>query len=181
LPQPQVRDDFLESDFAQEWFGILRSEALADLARRHGLAIAFLPHPNLQKGMAGLSLPEHIVPLSFEGNDVQRYFARAAVMVTDYSSMAFNAAYISRPVVYFQFDQDRVFNGGHLGRAGYFDYRRDGFGPVADTIDQTVDLIREIVENGKQVPPEFEERINRTFTQRDGRCCERVVRAIEAL
>ncbi|MBE3066838.1 MAG: CDP-glycerol glycerophosphotransferase family protein, partial [Chloroflexi bacterium] len=180
-PREQLRDDFLESQFAQEWLGILKSEALADLARKHGLSIGFLPHPNLQKGMAGLSIPDHIVPLRFEGNDVQRYFARAAVMVTDYSSMAFNSAYIDRPVVYFQFDHERVRNGGHLGRAGYFDYRRDGFGPVTETIDETVDSIREVVENGKQVPSEYQERINRTFTQRDGRCCERVVRAIESL
>ena len=53
---------------------------------------------------------------------MQELFARARVLVTDYSSIAFNAAYLERPVVYFQFDADEVLAGGHVGRAGYFDY-----------------------------------------------------------
>ena len=58
--------------------------------------------------------------------------------MTDYSSIAFNAAYIDRPTVYFQFDGELVLNGGHVGRRGYFDYVRDGFGPVTTELDDAV-------------------------------------------
>jgi GT2 family glycosyltransferase len=176
-----VRDDFLETDFARHWLAVLRSPELADLAARRGLQVGFLPHPNLQSALPVLDLPAHVEPLAFDGGAIQRLFATAAVLVTDYSSMAFNAAYVDRPVVYFQFDAEQVTSGAHVGRAGYFDYARDGFGPVTDTAAATVAAVREIVARGCVPAPEYVRRIEQTFVQRDGRCCERVVEAVEQL
>src|SRR5690606_5461429 len=42
-----LRAEFWESDYAQAWFGLLRSEALRQVAESHQLDIVFLPHPNL--------------------------------------------------------------------------------------------------------------------------------------
>lgn len=177
----KLRDDFGESEYARCWLGLLRSPDLADLARDHGLRIGFLPHPNLQPLLPALDLPAHVEPLSFDGGGAQRLFASAATLVTDYSSMAFNAACVDRPVVYFQFDREVVQRGGHLGRAGYFDYDRDGFGPVTRTIADTVAAIDEIAGRGGTPASQYQERIDATFVMRDGRCCERVTAAIEAL
>ncbi len=176
-----VRTDFLDTQYARCWLAVLRSDELAALAKEHGLRIGFLPHPNLQSVLPMLDLPGYVEPLTFEGAGVQKLFASAAVLLTDYSSMAFNTAYVDRPVVYFQFDADLVVSGGHVGRAGYFDYERDGFGPVTTTATDAVAAIGEIVERGCTPAPEYAERIERTFVQRDGRCCERVVHEIEQL
>ncbi|WP_088288999.1 CDP-glycerol glycerophosphotransferase family protein [Kineosporia sp. A_224] len=177
----KVRADFLDTEYAKAWLGVLRSPDLAALAREHGLRIGFLPHPQLQQVLPTLDLPPYVEPLTFAGGGAQRLFASAAALVTDYSSMAFNAAYVDRPVVYFQFDRDLVRAGGHLGRAGYFDYERDGFGPVTLTVDQTVAAVAEIAARGCTPSEEYLKRIEETFVLRDGRCCERVTTAIEAL
>jgi CDP-glycerol glycerophosphotransferase (TagB/SpsB family) len=176
-----VREDFLATEYAVQWLAVLRSPELATLAREHDLRIGFLPHPNLQSILAWLDLPAHVEALTFDGADVQRLFASAAVLVTDYSSMSFNAAYVDRPVVYFQFDAEAVRSGGHVGRGGYYDYERAGFGPVTATAPQTLAAVREIVERGCTPSPEYAQRIAETFVQRDGRCCERVVAEIERL
>ena len=60
-------------------------------------------------------------------------FAKTALLVTDYSSVAFEIAYIEKPVIYYQFDAEQFYGGGHLGFAGYFDFARDGFGPICET------------------------------------------------
>jgi CDP-glycerol glycerophosphotransferase (TagB/SpsB family) len=101
-------------------------------------------------------------------------------VITDYSSMAFNAAYIDRPVVYFQFDRTRFLDGGHIGRHGYFDYHRDGFGPVALDVDAAVAAITETIEFGASPRPLYQARIDETFPMRDGQCSKRVVAAIRA-
>lgn len=177
-----VRPDFLQTQYAQEWLGLLRSPRLAELCRDERLTLGFLPHPNLQSMLDTLDLPSHVKALTFHGQDVQRMFARSALLVTDYSSMVFNAAYIERPVVYFQFDQARMFGGGHVGRGGYFDYERDGFGPVATTVDAAVEAIVAGLADGRRDPhAEYLARIGAAFPSRDGRCCERVTAAIEAL
>ena len=173
-------DDFMATDYAANWLGLLKSPELREAAERHNLTIGFLPHPNVQSVLAGLDLPSYVQPLTFHGNDVQELFARAALLVTDYSSIAFNAAYIDRPTVYFQFDGELVLNGGHVGRRGYFDYVRDGFGPVTTELDDAVRTIVDSLKNGPRPTKEYQERIEATFPLRDGRCCERVIQEIEA-
>ena len=90
-----------------------------------------MPHPNLQGILGELDLPAHVEALAFAGTDVQALYGQCALLVTDYSSVAFNTAYLDRPAVYFQFDREEMLRGAHVGRQGYFDYERDGFGPVA--------------------------------------------------
>lgn len=178
----EVHSDFLTTAYVRNWLQFLKSEELARVCADEGLTIGFLPHPNIQPALNEFDLPAHVRPMTFHGEDVQRLFARAALMVTDYSSMAFNAAYIDRPVVYFQFDQDRMFGGGHVGRSGYFQYERHGFGPVVTSVNDAVAAVRESLEAGRRSPiSKYQERIDAAFPLRDGRCCQRVVDAIENL
>jgi glycosyltransferase involved in cell wall biosynthesis len=175
-----LRTDFLDSEFVTAWLGFLGSDRLRAAADEHGVRIGFLPHPNLQAALDDVPLPDHVQRLTFDDNDVQRLFARAAVLVTDYSSMAFNTAYVERPVVYFQFDRDRVLGGEHVGSQGYFDYERDGYGPVVLDVDKAVDSVVDALARGRVPAPEYLERIEEAFPLRDGRCCERVVEAVLA-
>jgi CDP-glycerol glycerophosphotransferase (TagB/SpsB family) len=175
-----VHEDFLDSEFAQKWLALLRSPVLADLCREEGLRVGFLPHPNLQSTVLGLGLPDHVKVLSYDVPDVQVHFARAAVLVTDYSSTAFNAAYIERPVVYFQFDADRVLGGAHVGTQGYFSYEADGFGPVTTTVAEAEAAICDVTRAGRAPTPLYRRRIDATFPTRDGQCCRRVADAIVA-
>jgi hypothetical protein len=168
----------LDSEFVREWTRLLKDPQLARACADAGLKLAFLPHPNLQKLLEQLDLPDHVTTLFYEGSDVQEYFARTRVLVTDYSSIAFNAAYLERPVVYFQFDADTVLSGAHVGRRGYFDYERDGFGPVTPDVTSTVSAITEAIAHGGAPLPEYQRRIEETFPHRDGGCCERVVEAV---
>jgi CDP-glycerol glycerophosphotransferase (TagB/SpsB family) len=172
-----VGEDFRTSQFAQEWSAVVNSEEVKELAERTGLQVAVLLHPNFQ-GTATLDTLPHVQTLTFEGQNVQETFARARVLVTDYSSMFFNAAYIERPIVYFQFDKERVDAGWHLGRRGYFDYERDGYGPVTFTAGEAIAEIIKTVEAGPEPPPLYLERMQESFPRRDGRCCERVADAI---
>ena len=172
--------EFFESDFVRNWMALICSPELHEACERQSLKVGFLPHPNLQSALPDLDLPAWVEPLVYEGNDVRALFARAALLVTDYSSVAFNAAYMDRPVVYFQFDADRMFGGEHVGRGGYFDYRRDGFGPVAETLEQAVKEIGTVLDAGRDPLEPYASRIAATFPVRDGGCSERTFQAILA-
>lgn len=173
-----IGEEFTRSEFVTQWLAVLRSETLRDACARHGVTLAFLPHPNLQPSVPRLDLPPHVQTLPFA--DVRGLFARAALLVTDYSSMAFNAAYLDRPVVYFQFDADRMFGGDHVGRQGYFDYRRDGFGPVTSTAESAVTEVVAALDRGRRPAPDHARRIAATFPDRDGQCRRRAFEAILA-
>jgi hypothetical protein len=175
-----VGDDALDSEFVRRWLELLRSDDLAEACRRHRLTLGLLPHPNLEALLPRLDLPAHVRALSYRGTDVQELFARARVLVTDYSSIAFNAAYLDRPVVYFQFDAALVLGGGHVGRGGYFDYQRDGFGPVTQTPAGAVAATVAAIDAGPDPVTPYADRIRQTFPDRDGSCSERVIAAVLA-
>jgi hypothetical protein len=168
-----------DSDFMRSWTAFLADERLDRAAAEHGVRIGFLPHPNLQPLLPHLDLPGHVEKLSYDG-DIQALFARTRALVTDFSSVAFNAAYLDRPVVYYQFDADLVLGGAHVGRAGYFDYRRDGFGPVTVEADEAVRATVDALAHGPEPDPVYRARIEATFPERDGGCCARVFEAIRA-
>jgi hypothetical protein len=169
-----------DSEYLASWMGILRSEALRDAAAARRLDIVFFPHPNMSTMLPALDLPPHVEARSYADTDVQELLARTNLMITDYSSVAFDVAVLDRSLVYFQFDRDTFFGGEHIGAAGYFDYEEDGFGPVATTIEDTVQAaIEAMVRGGPDAT--YLDRIASTFTGRDGRACARATAAIEEL
>jgi len=179
--RPEFGPEFFESEYLARWMQALADPEIEEACRRTGRTLGFLPHPNLQDALSDTPVPAHVQRLGFVDTDVRRLFARAALLVTDYSSMAFNAAYLDRPVVYYQFDRDRVSSGDHVGRTGYFDYERDGFGPVTTTHEELVAAVVAALERGPEPAPAYAARITDTFPLRDGQCCARVTRAIRDL
>jgi hypothetical protein len=174
----EIVDDFESSDFARRWSEFFAHPEFLSAVHKLGKRVALLMHPNLQAAVHRMGIPDSVMTLHFEGADVQEYFARAALMVTDYSSMTFNEAFMLRPTVYFQFDRDSYYNGANHARAGYFDHVRDGFGPVALTAQ---DAHRAVLDLLEEVPKEYVDRMRAAFPYRDGRNCERTVTAIEDL
>ncbi|GMA36362.1 CDP-glycerol glycerophosphotransferase family protein [Demequina litorisediminis] len=119
--------------------------------------------------------------LDFEDGKAQANFVDSAALITDYSSMAFNAAFLRRPVVYFQFDAERFMNGGHTSRPGYFSYESDGFGPVVDEVDEVIASVKAALEEGDEATAEYAARADATFAFRDAGASERVTQAILAM
>lgn len=168
--------NFAQTEYAQQWLGLVESERLREVARHHGLSIAFMPHPNMAAYLAEISLPADVEVFSYREHDVQEVLARSQLLVTDYSSIAFDAASISVPVIYFQFDAEAFHSGGHIARSGYFDYERDGFGPVGLTPEKVVSDAEEILRDG--VDSVYVGRAHRTFAHHDDKNSERVLLAM---
>lgn len=176
----ELLPDFVESEYARAWYDFLANERLKIVAEREGYSIVFFPHANIQPYLEQYILPEHVTVLSHSSGSIQELFLRASIMVTDYSSVAFEMAYLNKPVCYYQFDEDAFFNKGHYNK-GYFSYRDNGFGPVYNDESSTVDFVLETILNDCAMQPYYAEKAKNFFPYRDGRCCERTVAAIESL
>ena len=173
-----LRPGFDDSAYAQAWFGLLRSPELAELAERAGVRVVFAPHPNLENHVDVGDLPAHVHLARYRDHDIQEVIAAARLMVTDYSSMAFEAAYIGTPVVYYQFDADEFFAGTHAYRRGYFSYEQHGFGPVVTTRDDLLKALSDLLDPDRELAQEYRERIEQTFPFRDGQNSRRVYEAV---
>lgn len=101
-------------------------------------------------------------------------------MVTDYSSVAFDFAYLKKPIVYTQFDVE-VFYNQHINKQGYFSYERDAFGPVCYDYESAVDAIIKQLDRGCQMEEVYKQRVDSFFAYTDQNNCERVYQAIKEL
>lgn len=172
-------ENFPLSDFAVNWSRVLNSSTIRRAAEENGIRLLFMPHPNLETYIGDFQLPSWIAATTYGASDVQEVLADAALLVTDYSSVAFDAAFAARPVLYFQFDREQVFGGGHITRPGYFSYDLHGFGPVARDAQQAIDLSSGLIgQSGKLAEP-YRSRVQETFTMPRHGACERVTAMIE--
>lgn len=171
----ETMDDFAHTEYATRITELLTDERLRSSTEKAGVKVVFMPHPNMQPYLASFGLPDWVDVRSYADADVRDMIIHARLLITDYSSIAFNAAYIRTPVLYYQFDRDRYFV-GHTERPGYFDYERDGFGPVATDSDDAASTAASIISEG--IAPGFLERSDRAFPLRDGRNRLRVYEAM---
>jgi glycosyltransferase involved in cell wall biosynthesis/CDP-glycerol glycerophosphotransferase (TagB/SpsB family) len=168
---------FYHSEFARRWKALLHSPRLAAMARRHAHTVVFFLHDNLEQYRQHFEAPAHVAVRTFgDGGPVQPLFAGLSLFVTDYSSKAFDVALLRRRILYYQFDPETFF-GGHTARPGYFDYARDGFGPIHDDQEALLDDIEKAIGGGR-FDPVFMQRAERFFPFRDGRNRERILQAI---
>lgn len=172
--------DFNSSEYAVAWFEFLNDPRLAQCAREHNYKIVFFPHANIQPYLHGYQLPEHVEVLSHASGSIQELFLKAAIMVTDYSSVAFEMAYLNKPVCYYQFDEESFFLVGHYNK-GYFSYRDNGFGPVSTSKDEIIDFVIDSIDSGCRMQSPYAEKAINFFPYRDGKCCERVVNTVSSL
>ena len=173
-------DSFAESQFVSEWSGFLNGPYLSELSQRPGVEVILLPHPGIDAHWKDLLVPPSIRRVSYVGDDVQEILAGATLVVTDYSSQAFEGAFCEAPSVYFQFDRAEFFSGGHIGSAGYFDYFRDGFGPVCEDRATLEQNLEEMILGTHPELSEYSRRIERLYPLRDGKSSERIVGEIES-
>lgn len=177
LDKQEFVDDIYNTNYVSTWTKLLNSPVLKKIAEDYGYVVTYAPHINMQSLIKGMHIPEYIHILRHSNESIQRLFKSCALMISDYSSVAFEFAYLEKPVLYYQFDEEEFFQ-NHLYGHGYFDYRRDGFGYVCSEQDELLLRLKEILENGGKNPEEFLKRINNTFGNRDTNNCYRTYEAI---
>lgn len=96
-------------------------------------------------------------------------------MVTDYSGVQFDFAYMKKPLVYFHPSQLPA----HYEDGGFF-YDTMGFGEICTESDQLVDLLCEYMENGCKMKPEYVARVEDFYEFDDHNNCERIYKEIYA-
>lgn len=174
----RVNDVFYTSDYAKYWKSFLHSKNLKKLVD-DGLEVVFFPHANVSNYIDWFDVPPYISQFTHQAdNSIQDLFVSASIMLTDYSSVAFEVAYLEKPVIYYQFDREAVFSGGHLTAKGYFDYTKDGFGPVCEKESQVFLSLNDILNSNSQMDSDYLQRVNKTFQYQDTNSCERIYKAI---
>lgn len=173
------QERFIVTDYFRFYNSLLNDKRLLEKAKKHGFVMQFMPHPNIIPYVDWFQKNESVrfCSVATKYRDV---FAESALILTDYSSVAFDFAYLRKPVLYCQFDKAEFFSKHGLAE-GYFDYERDGFGEVTYNLKDTVERIIEYMENDCKLKDLYRNRINNFFAFFDKNNCQRIYEAIKSL
>ena len=174
-------ESFVDTNYCKSWIEFLSSETLDDICRKYNKKIIFYPHRNMQKFINDFNSikKEYITIATWPEYDVQTLLKECDMLVTDYSSVAMDVAYLNKPVVYYQFDYEQ-FRKWHL-EEGYFSYENDGFGPVRYNLKDAIDSVESYAKNNFKLEAKYQKRIDNFFDLRDKKNCERTYLKIKEL
>lgn len=173
-------DDFTNTDYFRQWNAFLRSEEIANVLEENELTLFFYPHRNMQR-FVGKFQPKssRIVIADWREYDVQMLLKESAYLVTDYSSIFMDFGYMKKPMLYFQFDVEKFRMGQY--QQGYFEFDRDGFGPVCTTLDEVEREFAVAASRRFSNEDRYVKRETDFFPLWDDRNCERNYKAIKEI
>ena len=181
-------EDFVKTNFFKTFNALINDKVLLDYLSSKGYRLVFKPHPNLNKY---IGLFDRDSRVEFDLNDLnygessgngskftsRRYadiFNHSSLMVTDFSSVSFDFAYLKKPLIYYHYDNDYHFDSEN----GYFDYESMGFGPVIKSHKDLVMTIIDCIAGGCNMDGLYRQRVDGFFKYNDRNNSKRVYKAI---
>ena len=169
--------DFENSQYYKCWNELLNNKLLVEYLEKYNVNLVFYPHYEIQKYINLFnSTSNNVIIARFEDYDVQTLLKESALLITDYSSVYFDFAYMKKPVIYYQFDKERFFS-EHYNK-GYFDYETMGFGKVCESLNDVLTEMCNIIDEEFEMNSYYLNRIEKFFPLHDDKNCERIYNAI---
>lgn len=171
---------FRETDYFKYWDALLEDERFLRFIESENLTVIFYPHREMHRFLKCFHVTHpNITVAAWPEYDVQQLLKESAFLVTDYSSVAMDFAYMKKPLLYYQFDNEK-FRSSHHG-VGYFDFKSDGFGPVCETPKEVVDALTGAYAKNFDNEERYLKRHEEYFDLWDAKNCERNYEAIRAM
>lgn len=177
----EEKKKFLKSEFYEQYKGLLKSDEFNNLLiKNHYKAVFYLhyalqPYTELFKKFES----KNVVIATSKDFDVQNLLKESKLLITDYSSVFFDFAYMKKPEVFFQFDLSK-YRLNHY-KEGYFNYERNAFGDVCYSYDELMNSIRRRFATNMNISDDDSLKVDNFFEYNDCNNCKRTYDAIDKL
>lgn len=163
-------EHFKESTYFKIYNSLLNNERLIGTAKKNGYRILYLLHPALSAQLPDFSIDPYVEMIQGSGDaSYEKILCESSLMVTDYSGVQFDFAYMRKPIIYFHSDQLPP----HY-ESGGLDYDMMGFGPICRSADSLIDELCKYMNTGCITDPLYIKRADDFFAYDDHNNCERI-------
>lgn len=172
--QRTYNPEFKHTTYYKIYNDLINNQKLIETAKRTGYKIKYLLHPILSAQVNDFVPDPYVEVISSVGDlSYEKILTESSLMVTDYSGVQFDFAYMKKPLVYFHPSQLPA----HYEDGGFF-YDTMGFGEICTESEQLVDTLCEYMENGCKMKPEYIARVDDFYKFDDHNNCERIYKEI---
>lgn len=161
--------EFKNTEYFRIFQSLLEDEMLTGTAKQTGYQIIYLLHPviSAQKEDFRAAPGVEIFPAT-EAN-YEELLTQSSLMVTDYSGVQFDFAYMRKPVVYFHPPELPPHYAG-----GGFSYETQGFGEICTSLSSLTGTLCDYMKNGCALKPFYRAREDAFFAFDDRENCRRI-------
>ncbi|TSB48386.1 CDP-glycerol:glycerophosphate glycerophosphotransferase [Alkalicoccobacillus porphyridii] len=167
-------ETFKESDYFKRWNQFLNDPTVISYARANGYELVFVPHPSIRQQLVDFNL-ENVTLAPYE-ESYSSILTKGNLLITDYSSVYFDFAYMKKPMLYYHFD-----TGNWDNESGYFSYDEMGFGDIVTSHEALVSSVIHLLENDCLMSQKYQERVENFYPYTDQNNSERVHKEIMKL
>lgn len=179
-PGKRQEEEFVQTDYFKYWDAVLTNEEFLEFIEKEKMQVIFYPHREMHRFLSYFHAQHpNITVASWPEYDVQQLLKESAYLVTDFSSVAMDFAYMKKPLLYYQFDNEK-FRSSHHGK-GYFDFEKDGFGPVCVTPEEVIGALKDSYQRGFANEERYLRRHEEYFDLWDTNNCRRNYEAIRRM
>lgn len=165
---------FKETEYYKFYNGLINDKRVLDCLKKNNYRILFCVHPSLKNQLKDFNSNDYVDTTVY--TNYPETFKRSKLMITDYSSVYFDFAYLKKPIIYALFDISylHLIHSIHTGKDDYFKYDTMGFGPATYDYENTVSELIKYVENGCKMEKKYVDRVNNFFEYSDKNNCKRI-------
>lgn len=168
---------FESSLYYQSISTFLNHHELHRILSENDYEFLYFPHPNMQSYADSFEVKNPRVKIGkATEHDLQNLIKQSAILISDFSSVTFDFAFMKRPIIYYHFDIEEFFAGGHRNEQGFFDFKKNGFGPQVFSAAELIEEIRSLLrtESLPSMTSPYKERAESFFAFHDQRNCTRI-------
>lgn len=161
---------FKESAYYKVYNSLINDERLIAAAKKYGYRILYVLHPIVSPQAEDFDRNEYVDIIPSTGDmSYEKVFRESSLMVTDYSGVQFDFAYMRKPLVYLHHEDIPQ----HY-EEGTFHYDTMAFGEICRNNDELIELLVEYMQNDCVMKEKFRERADDFFEFSDRENCRRV-------
>lgn len=169
-------EDFKKTEYFKRYSELINDKDIIDLLNEYNYNLIFYPHYEVQKYIECFkSQSKRVIIASKEQFDVQELLRKSSLLITDYSSVFFDFAYMKKPIIFFQFDYEQYRKKQY--QEGYFDYK-DSFGDVVTDKEDIIKTILKYIKENMKMNQKHLAKVNEYFQYNDKKNCERIFNEI---
>lgn len=166
---------FKNSEYYKIYNSLINDKKLISTAKMRGYKIIYLLHPAASAQIDDFDRNDYVelIPAASDMN-YEKILTESSLMVTDYSGVQFDFAYMRKPLVYYHPKTLPP----HYDESDAYIYERDAFGPLIDNHEEMVATLCEYMKNSCKMKKEYVERADKFFAYNDFENRERIYKAI---
>ena len=165
---------FKQTSYFKVFNALINDERLIAAAKEYGYRIKYVLHPIVSAQVKDFTKNDYVDIIPAAGDmSYEKMFRESSLMVTDFSGIQFDFAYMRKPLVYLHHKDIPQ----HYEEGSFF-YDTMAFGEICHDNDELIDILVEYMKNGCQMKPEYVARADDFFYYNDHNNCERIYKVM---